>query len=492
MRAAVVLLPALLVGCATQSPLPAPTETTEVNGIPIAAMEQPGVSDGAAGVRFPLIVPAAADGSEDFADLPLTVYPTPIEAAYEDTMIRVDDAAFVGPGHPELGDALSALALDAAYAELPAGGYVLRVTVAEGGGLIVLAAQDASGEAHARRALLQLSRGGPDGSVLARECLIVDRPGFPLRGSKRPEPWELEYGANFVWGAGVKAKHVGRTMLPFYAPGATLDAGAEGIERALRALRPWQDRGVTAFAVKFDDVGFGLSPESRLRFGSYPTAAVHFMAEVQAALRARDTTTRVYYLPQTYWWNDDRLESFARALRMAGGLPVDAGLVMTGPEVISGEIDSIGLATSRAAFGLTKTKALIYDNLGREGDWGPLTGRDAGLTEQADAVFGERGTTVNRMTRLDWSWNPWAYDAETSWRRAIYELAGPEGYERLRAACAAFRERASRPEAERAVQRFAVADLGGWPSPVPQDELVRLLRKDLPRLEPDVSVDATR
>jgi len=235
--------------------------------------------------------------------------------------------------------------------------------------------------------------------------------------------------------------------------------------------------------VKFDDEGFSLTPESELRFGKFPPALVAYLRLVRQGLRRRDADAKLYFLPQTYWWDHPRFEAYAAALRGAGGLGEDVGLVLTGPEVVSDSIDAPGLAAARRAFGLTETKALIYDNLGREGDWGPLAGRDAALWQYADAVFGERGTPVNRLTRLDWLWNPESYDPEASWRRAVLELAGPQGYERFEAVCRAFRRGATREDAAALVEEFAGAPSGSWKGPVTRSEIVTLMRGDCGRLE---------
>ena len=82
------------------------------------------------------------------------------------------------------------------------------------------------------------------------------------------------------------------------------------------------------------------------------------------------------------------------------------------------------IARARRRLGLTETKAVIYDNLGREGDHGPLRGRGADLPAEVDGVFGERGEVLNRITRLDYSWNPNAYDPERSHLLACREVVG--------------------------------------------------------------------
>jgi hypothetical protein len=400
---------------------------------------------------------------------------------YGDNLLPLAGAVFVDDTSPGFDERVRAAGLDLGWKELPREGYILWVTGEAGHTLILEAARDDAGKRWADQALAQLTEENAAGRFV-RECRVLDAPVFALRGNKRPLAWETKYRANFAWGAKDDADTRGRQMVAVYAPTIPLDATGEGVARALEFFRPWQDRGVRLFAVKFDDVGFGVTPESELRHGRFATALVNWLKLVRQGLRRRDADSRLYLLPQTYWWNDPRFDAFAGSLRAAGGLDEDMGLVFTGPEVISETIDANGLAAARRAFGLTETKALLYDNLGREGDWGPLTGRDPGLARYADGVFGERGTPVNRLTRLDWLWNPAGYDPERSWRRALLELAGPQGYERLLAAAQAFRRGAKREDVAALLDAFAAAPAGDWRGPISRTELVSLARVDCARL----------
>jgi hypothetical protein len=132
----------------------------------------------------------------------------------------------------------------------------------------------------------------------------------------------------------------------------------------------------------------------------------------------------LYWLPQTYWTDAEPLADFAHDIGLRGGLPKDLGLVLTGPDVISETIPAAAITKARRAFGLTDRKALIYDNRGREGDHGPLRGRGPDLLAVADAVFGERGEPLNRLTRLDYAWNPVDYDPDRSHVLACREIVG--------------------------------------------------------------------
>jgi hypothetical protein len=409
----------------------------------------------------------------------LTVYPTPRRMEYGGTLLPLAGAVFVDDASPDFDARLRAAGLDLGWKDLRREGYLVAVTAEAGHAVVVKAARDDAGRRWADEALAQVTYESGKGRFV-RVCRILDEPVFALRGNKRPQAWETKYRANFAWGAKDDPDFRGRTMTAVYAPAMPFDASGAAVARALDYFRPWQDRGVRLFAVKFDDVGFAVTPESELRHGPFPAAFTAWMHLVRQGLRRRDADARLYLLPQTYWWDDPRMVPFAEAIRRAGGLDEDVGLVFTGPEIVSQEIEGAGLAWARRVFGLTETKALVYDNLGREGDWGPLVGREASLARSAEGVFGERGTPVTRLTRLDWLWNPDDYDPEKSWRRAVFELAGPADFERFEAVCRAFREGAGKDELAPMVDAFA-ASASSWKGPVPRRDLVALLRADCAR-----------
>lgn len=455
-----------------------------------------GLAPAAGCASVPPVHPSSVDvaGSLDVASVPapdgldvVTLYPQAHRAEYGERLLPLDEAEYLDETSAGFDRLLVEEGLDRGWPRIPFEGYALVVTVRDGRTLVLRAARDDEGRAWARRALEQLTV-ERDGRRYARACRVLDWPAFVWRGNKRPRAWERSYRANFAWGTRDGDAAAMRNTLVFAAPRPPFDASDASVERVLAEFGPWQERGVTLFALKFDDVGFELTPESELAFGRFPRALVSFVERVRRGLVERSSEARLFLLPQTYWWDDPRLAPFANAVRNAGGFHPDVGLVMTGPEVISPTIDPEGLYAARVEFGMTSVRALVYDNLGREGDWGPLTGRSALLRFQADAVFGERGTPVHRLTRLDWSWNPEDYDPERSWRRAVYELAGPEGYDALLGACRAFRDGAPREAAQHAIERFAAAPGAGWNGPLARAALVESLSGDLLRLTRSGSV----
>ncbi len=417
-------------------------------------------------------------------DVALTVYPRPQHALYGSELLPLDGAELVGYRAQVLGPsrrmtmALNEWALSGP--EVPRGGFVLRARAGPEGTELVEAALSDEGDQMLKRALRQLTV-TIDGKRYIRACSVSGEPAFALRGSKRPRAWEQAYGANFVWGRG--GDTVGRESVAWVAPPHPLDASEAGIDLLVESLERAHSDGVRRFAVKFDDVGFAMTPETRLAYGNYPRALRALLRAVRERMEALSPAAVFYYLPQTYWWNDERLGGFARDLNLAGGLDPRWGLVMTGPQIISETIGPDGLVLARASFGLTNTRSLIYDNLGREGDWGPLTGRNPSLVKFVDGVFGERGTAVNRLTRLDWHWNPLGYDAEWSYRRAVLELAGLEHFAALLSVCDAFRSGLPASVVDGRIELFATAtSRSGLPGPVARDELLAELRADVQAL----------
>ncbi len=348
--------------------------------------------------------------------------------------------------------------------------FELTITRGERQVEIVLRAADPAGQRWAAETLRQLIC-WKDGVHYVRLGTIRDRPGFPLRGSKRPLAWERRYRANFCW------ENPGRKyFVPVFSPGGVLDATEAGLKQVRRFFSDGHRRGARRFAIEFDDVGFDLTPESRSRYGSYFFALTAYLNACREMLREIDPEAVLYWLPQTYWTTAPEFELFAHQVGLAGGVPADLGLVLTGPEVISARIPAAEIARARSRFGLTLTKAVIYDNLGREGDHGPLRGRGPDLLAEVDGVFGERGEVLNRITRLDYSWNPAAYDPQRSHLLACREVVGAAAAPYLHRLVLKIDELSPEEAAKifRQVELRAFAHSGG---PVELGEYLRHLRR---------------
>jgi hypothetical protein len=395
-------------------------------------------------------------------DLELAVIPTPREARLADELVPVAGAevvtgarihdrareeveeilgtgadALVLLGSPDENGALNAFlrktGTEVGWVGLGREGYRLIVRVHEGRVVVIVAANSREGVLWGVQTLRQITWRA-EGRAWIRLGTIRDQPALPDRGGKRPRTWESAYKASFGWQTPLDAEQVRRgrwRYVPTTAPGSRLDATDRAVEETVRFFREWSIRGSRAFAIRFDDVDFLLDRPTGTdeRFGGdYARGLAHFLRQVRAGIREFDRGARLYWLPQTYHESHPRLEAFAQAIAAAGGLPPDIGLVVTGPRIISATIPASSVRRMRRLFGLTKTPALVYDNRGRDHDFTALGGRDPALVGEVSGVFGERGTRVNRITRLDWSWNPRAYRRDRSLRLAVRELAGPTAF----------------------------------------------------------------
>ncbi len=354
--------------------------------------------------------------------------------------------------------------------DAPSESFQISITRVEGQLEIVLAGADRAGRRWAVQTLRQLVC-ERDGVHYVRLGTIRDRPGFPLRGNKRPLAWEERYRANLSW------ENPGHEhFVPVFSPGGVLDATETGRKQVRRFFVDGHRRGARRFAIEFDDVGFDLTPESRELYGSYFFALTAYLNACREMLREIDPEAVLYWLPQTYWTTCEEFGPFARQVGLAGGVPADLGLVLTGPEVISAEIPAEEIARARRMLGLTATKAVIYDNLGREGNHGPLRGRGADLLAEVDSVFGERGEVLNRITRLDYSWNPEAYDPERSHLLACREVVGAAAAPYLHRLVLEI-DRMSPEDADEVFRQVVLRTVPRFAGPVHRGEYLRHLRR---------------
>lgn len=362
----------------------------------------------AAGCATSRAIPLADAVPPGTASFALDPIPTPRRALLADRLLPA------GPG--EVDETVAALA----GADPEA--YEIEVREAAERTRIRIAAGGPAGLLYARSTLAQITT-TVGGRRYVRAGRIEDAPFLPLRGSKRPLAFERRlYHANLAWEK--PAPEEGWTRVPVLSPGGTLAATEPGIAAARAFFAAGHARGARRFAIEFDDVGYDLTGDARDRYGTYPRALVRYLEECRDLLRETDPGAALYWLPQTYWTDAPDLPGFAHALGRAGGLPADLGLVVTGPQVISEAIRAADVARTRRAFGLTRRGAVIYDNLGREGDHGPMTGREPSLALELDGLLGERGEVLFRITRLDWCWNPFAYDPARSHLLACREVVG--------------------------------------------------------------------
>ena len=309
-------------------------------------------------------------------------------------------------------------------------GYLLFATKnPKGQTVVVLAGNSPTGDFWAVQTLKQLLVKESEKSYI-NGVWMLDWPSFPRRGSKEMRNYLPECKDNFSWG-GRPGKRMTPlvenfgTYIPYFAPGGTLDCSEESLAKLEKQFASNYKNGAREFAIKFDDVGSGLTPETKDRFDSYGEAISYFMRELDKRAKKLDPKCKLYYLPQCYYSNSN-FRTFGKAIRDAGGLPEDAGLCWTGTGVFSPTLPIKDIKEYMEAFGLTRTKGLIYDNHARHSDFFPIPikGRSPGLVQYLDGVFSESSTRLNRITRTDYNWNPEAYDPVRAHKLACREVAG--------------------------------------------------------------------
>ncbi len=325
-------------------------------------------------------------------------------------------------------------------AELPAGDEAYALIVGTAGAdqpaVVCLVGDTPQARFWGLQSLRQLCWREGD-TVYAREVEIVDWPAFALRGCKRAQVWEHALKANFrysVLGGGrnplvdVDLDGFGRHFMDQWMPdlllGRELDDSEAKMAEMEQQVRGFFERGATGICLHLDDQPMAMTPETAARHGgSYEAAVVAMVRRLYAVARAAQPDALVTFIPQPYW-TASRYPDYAAALLKAGGLPDEVGLFLCGPEVTSPAIPPDDLARYRESFRLTGTKALIYDNYLRSNCFRAIEARPAALAEQLLGVSTETGSATSRITRLDWAWNPAAYDEERSLRLACRELGG--------------------------------------------------------------------
>ena len=326
-------------------------------------------------------------------------------------------------------------------------GYILSVrhVAAEKRNVIAIAALTGQGAYYAVQTLRQLSY-VKDGQVYVREAEILDWPTFPARGTKRPSgSWEWALKANFSYAMpgdlAAARPHFADWYMASFLPcvsetrngnkvNGLLDATPAGVQRALDWVQVSHATGARDYCIHVDDQKEELTAESAKLFkNNYHAAMAHLLKTVHAAMKNADPAATLYFCPVPYWTLAEFEESAAK-LRAAGGLPPDCGMMLCGPEVTSCPIPVDDVARYSRLYG-AQHKAIIYDNHLRDLDLGAIEARDPALAKVLIGICPERGSATTRATRLDWGWNPEAYDRDRSLMLACREFAGFANWRKL-------------------------------------------------------------
>lgn len=208
------------------------------------------------------------------------------------------------------------------------------------------------------------------------------------------------------------------------SPGLSMDYGDPGDRAALLAkVRQVREVGVGAFALLFDDI---------------PPDPAH--AAAHAELCGWFPERPLIMVPTDY---AGTAPSPYRDV-LAASLPQDVLVWWTGADVVVGAVSEREAAAAASSYGHRLT---LWDNFPvNDFDFqrvflGPLTGRDttldlAGIT--ANPMVHAAASQLALATVADWAWNPAAYDASVSHRRAVRLTPGAAELLPLIEACSAW------------------------------------------------------
>ncbi|MBD0424660.1 beta-N-acetylglucosaminidase domain-containing protein [Streptomyces sp. TRM S81-3] len=358
-------------------------------------------------------------------------------------------------------------------------GYALRVTAGRQGAQIALAGKDPAGQFYAVQTLRQLfARQGDDGWKVAG-VQISDFPSMPLRGTIEGfygQPWthaerldQMDfYGdvkANtYIYAPKDDPYHRGKWREPYPAdklaelgelvrratanhvrftfavsPGESICYSDPADRKALKAkLQALYDLGTRAFSIPLDDISYTRwnCESDRSAFGepgrgAAARAQVDLLNDVQRTFIATHEGAQPLQMVPTEYGD---LTDTAYKQTLRGTLDPAVEVMWTGTDVVPPKISNEEADKASALFG---RKVFVWDNY-PVNDFGNTSGRlllapydkrEAGLSAHLSGIVANPmnqpyASKVAVFGTADFTWNDRAYDARTSWPRAMAYLAG--------------------------------------------------------------------
>ncbi|MEV7234399.1 beta-N-acetylglucosaminidase domain-containing protein [Streptomyces sp. NPDC051020] len=380
----------------------------------------------------------------------------------------------LGPSaRPDIAQALGATAVPD-----KAEGYGLRVSGVKPHAEIALGGRDAAGQFYAVQTLRQLFVPSDDGWKVAG-AQVSDFPSMPLRGTIEGfygKPWthadrldQMDfYGdvkANtYVYAPKDDPYHRGKWRDPYPAdkltelgelvtraaanhvhftfavsPGESICYSDAADRKALKQkLQALYDLGTRSFSIPLDDISYTRwnCAADQAAFGAPGRAAaakaqVDLLNDVQRNFVAtHDGAQPLQMVPTEY----GDLTDTAYKQTMRATLDPAVVVMWTGTDVVPPEITNVQADKVSALFG---RKVFVWDNY-PVNDFGNTSGRlllapydkrEAGLSAHLSGIVANPmnqpyASKVAVFGTADFTWNDKAYDAKTSWPRAMAYLAG--------------------------------------------------------------------
>ena len=308
--------------------------------------------------------------------------------------------------------------------------------------VVVIMSPTSQGAFYAIQTLRQVTYASRD-KIYIREGEIDDWPTFRGRGGKRTvHPWVYAFKCNLHYEHGgrsdVRRDNFGHIWIagifPHIRKGkpkkSMLDATPAAIEKYVANMKKMHERGASDYRIHVDDQPLVLTPETAKLFNDdYYAAMRHLVREFHKAMKLLNPDATLYLAVQPYWTLTP-YEDYAAKLWAGEQPPEDLAMAINGPQVTSEPVPPDEVRSYSKAFGAARP-ALIVDWHGRGKSFGPIEARQAALADYAVGVAPGSGTATMRATRLDWGWNPKAYDRDRSLMLACREFAGFEHWKDL-------------------------------------------------------------
>lgn len=368
------------------------------------------------------------------------------------------------------------LCADIDPAAMPAQGYFLGIRKIDGRVVVLILFSKPHGAFYATKTLKQLYENNS-----LPEISIHDWPDFEARGilegfygepwpaAKRTAmiPWMADYKFNgymyapkddhkirFGWRVGFTEKELDRfkrdadlareNFVQYcweLSPGININfSNTDDLKRAYKKFKSIIDgAGIDCIILAFDDVGFALTSGDQGKFATYWEAQISFTNKLMGKLLEDYPALRVAFVPNDYWGN---LVEESEYLRYVGEhLDPRLQFGWTGSKIIP---ETVTPADAQLYEYYIKRKPFLGDNYpvtdnvtkGGRLSLGPLRGRDPALFRYvsgyaANAMPLPEASKPAFLTIADYTWNPFAYDAETSWKNAARVLGGDTGADAL-------------------------------------------------------------
>ncbi len=225
------------------------------------------------------------------------------------------------------------------------------------------------------------------------------------------------------------------TLYYMLAPGLDIKYHDEGeINVIVDKLMQVYTLGIRHFGILFDDIPEEfIYPEDAKMFKTLAGAHASVVNKVYDKLMARDDSIEIVTCPMQYFGepNEPYITEFGQ------GVTKDCMVYFTGEKICSAKITSEQAQQFMASTG---HKPFYWDNypvndmeMVNEFHIGPIINRDADLYKYCEGITLNpmefaKSSLINIITYADYLWDSDAYCPDTSYERAVGEVAGKEYY----------------------------------------------------------------